>query len=170
MTAAPRPSVLADHLERVAAHLRKRGDKTTELAELFAARGFPTNVGGAGARSSDSTSSVEREAIDAHSEWHDIDDLEAQLRRALWKAALDWQAIEAKLWSHASDDDPIPIGRGACQACGKFCKGDGGNDRLRSGFCNNCTQRWRRYRIAYPWATRSDFVTDTKREQRATGT
>ena len=173
MTQAPPPATLAKFLRQVANQLETHGDKASELAALLAARGYPTGGSGDGSRSSDSTSSTERAALVGapngdgpwhEGEWDDADTKLARYRRALWVAALDYQALHANVCAHASDDDPIPIGRGECQACGKFCKGDGGNDRLRSGLCNGCTQRWRRYRLTYPNAMRSDFITDTKRE------
>lgn len=164
VTQAPPPATLATYLHRIATHLETKGDRALDLATLLAARGYPTGGNGNGSRTLAESSSTERAAL-AGAVWDGIDEQIRLDMRTLWTTALHLEANLARVLAHASDDDPIPIGRGECQACGRFCKGDGTNDRLRSGFCHPCTGRWRRYRVAYPTATRSDFITDTKREQ-----
>lgn len=153
----PHPDVLADHLENVARHLRVGGTQALEAARLLAARGYPSSTLGTGARSSSDSTSTERAALDP-GPWAGIDDELAHAIRAAWKATLELDSYVARLLAHASDDDPIPAGRGHCQACEAFCKGDGENDRLRSGFCHACSMAWARWRGRRPYGARSDFT------------
>lgn len=177
MTSAPPPATLAKYLRRIASQLEDHGDQALDMARLLAARGYPTGGNGNGSRSSSTSSSTERAALDS-GEWDGIDDTILHLRRNLWSTALDLEAAHVKVLAHTPVCDhpkgqrkcancpPLSVGRGECMACGHHCEGDGHNDRLRAGLCNNCTQRWRRYHTTHPYAMRSDFITDTKREQR----
>ncbi len=192
MTNAPPPATLAAFLRQVANQLESHGDRALDLADLLAARGYPTG-GPGGGRSSDTTSSTERAALvcapedpngwhgDAQrwrdGEWDDIDHKLRTAARTVWVAALDLQHDLTRILAHTPICDhlrgkrmcdacpPLSVGRGQCMACDHFCEGDGRNDRLRAGLCHPCNGRWRRYRTAYPKATRSDFITDTKRQR-----
>lgn len=176
MTQAPPPETLAKYLRRIANQLEDHGEQALDMAKLLAARGWPTGGSGNGGRSATTSSSTELAALD-DGQWDGIDDRILRLRRQLWSTALDLEAAHIKVLAHTPVCDhpkgqrkcancpPLSVGRGNCMACGHFCEGDGGNDRLRAGLCHNCNGRWGRYRNAYPNATRSDFITDTKREQ-----
>lgn len=186
MTNAPPPETLAKFLRQVANQLENHGERSLDLADLLATRGYP-NGGYDGGRSSNTTSSTERAALtgapeDLTERWHagEWDDIDRKLRRGMrtiWVAALDLQHDLTRVLAHTPACEhprgkrmceacpPLSVGRGQCMACDHFCEGDGHNDRLRAGLCHNCTGRWRRYRTAYPNATRSDFITDTKRER-----
>lgn len=163
----PGPKVMAQYLRRVAAQLEDRGDKAVELSKLLGSRGYPTG-GSGGPRSSDTTSSTERAALSPDG-WVGIDDQLAIAFRAMWHHVTLAEHTMSHVLAHSSDADPIPVGRGHCDACDTFCIGDGGNNRLRGGLCHRCTEALRRYLRRYPNATRSDFITDTRRDQRDRG-
>ncbi len=156
------PDVLADHLETVARHLRTGGTQAIQAAHTLAARGYPSSTLGTGPRSTSDTTSTERAALDPDP-WAGIDDTLAHLVRRAWKATLDLDSLVVRLLAHASDDDPIPAGRGHCQACETFCIGDGQNDRLRDGFCHPCRSAWDRWRRGHPLGLRPDFIRHRRR-------
>ena len=164
----PTPAVIAAYLKRIASLIEHRGDQAITTARLLADRGYPTGNSAGGGRSSDTTSSTERAALDG-SAWTDVDATVALALRGVWHHATEVEHAFAKVLAHASDDDPLPVGRGHCQACTHFCKGDGENDRLRDGLCHACKSAKTRYLRRNPYATHSDFVTARKRDQRDHG-
>lgn len=140
-------------------------------AEILAARGFPSGTLGAGARSSDTTSSTERAIGLAAGEttplvppdpsFVGIDEKLARHMRLIWAAVTEAAGLVGVVNSHAPDDDPIPAGTGHCECCEKFCRPDGSKDpdnRLRSGLCPACHQAWLRWRRDKPEAMRPDFI------------
>jgi hypothetical protein len=50
----------------------------------------------------------------------------------------------ANVLHHATDIDPVPVGTGECQACGRFCRPTDKRPgfRLRSGLCPSCFNAW----------------------------
>lgn len=153
----PQPSQLATYLHRLATTLDTSGDTAITRARSLAERGYPAGTLGSGSRSSDTTSSTERAALNPNP-WAGVDDDLARALRRLWADATIVEGLVDRILAHASDDDPIPAGRGHCQACEAFCKGDGENDRLRSGFCHACSMAWARWRGRRPYGARSDFT------------
>ncbi len=152
------PDVLADHLETVARHLRTGGTQAIQAAHTLAARGYPSSTLGTGPRSTSDNTSTERAALNPDP-WAGIDEHLARACLNAFRTTLNLDSFIARLLAHASDDDPIPAGRGHCQACETFCKGDGTNDRLRSGLCHACVMAWHRWRVGQPApALRSDFI------------
>lgn len=163
----PEPKVIAAYLKRIATQLEARGDTAVTTAGLLADRGYPASSNG-GSRSSDTTSSTERAALNPDG-WTGISDELAQAMRGLWHQATQVEHLLAKVLAHASGADPIPVGRGNCAACDHFCTGDGGNDRLRNLLCHTCTSAYSRWRKYNPYGTKSDFITMTKRDRRDHG-
>lgn len=127
--------------------------------ERLAARGWPTSTTGdqTGIRTHTNTSPVETTAT-THDPYGRLSDNLALHLARLRAEALAVLAIAAVIDSHADDNDPIPAGRGHCQACETFCIGDGSNDRLRSGLCHACATALTRWRPAHQHAARSDFI------------
>ena len=161
VTAHPEPAVIATHLRRLAALLDDRGTAAINTAHLLADRGYPTNTAG-GPRSSDTTSSTERAALNPHP-WTNVDrNLHATLTQ-LWHNLGDTEGLLTRLLAHAPDDDPIPVGRGHCAACNTFCTGDGDNDRLRSKLCHPCNSALTRWRTNNPNSLYPDFIRHRRR-------
>ena len=134
-------------------------------AQTWATTGYPQGTlgDGTGSRSSDSTSSTERHALTL---------TPAPTHLARWDAAitaLDTAAITlhnllVELGYDPTNpqkpvtlDDRVAVGRGNCARCDRFCIGDGETNRLRSGFCHRCYQRWLRWRATNGGNT-TDFI------------
>ncbi len=158
----PHPDVLANHLETVARHLRTSGTQAIEAARTLAARGYPTTTLGNGTRSTSDNTSTERAALNPDP-WAGIDDTLAATVCHAWHTTLELDSLLTRLLAHAPDHDPIPAGRGHCQACETFCIGDGQNDRLRDGFCHPCRSAWDRWRRGHPLGLRPDFIRHRRR-------
>lgn len=131
-------NILTD-TERVIA---AKGPTAVNLAPQLEARGWPSGTLGTGARSSDPTTSVERDTIlrDEHPDtkrWDGITALLDLQLRELEKAARLVQITIAQVTAHASDQDRP--NRSVCVACGKSVDG-----YLRRGLCNPCNLRLRR--------------------------
>jgi hypothetical protein len=169
--AHPKPSTIADQLDQVARHttglahqIRAVAPQAIAQAAILAARGYPTSTLGNGARTTSQNTSTERAALDPDT-WAGVDDQLAALLRRAWltstqldQVAAELSGLMVRILAHAGDDDPIPAGRGHCLACETFCIGDGGNDRLRDGFCHPCTTAWSRWRVRQPMGARSDYI------------
>jgi hypothetical protein len=168
---------LAHHLHDVARVIEEHGRHDgrranvatcrclTCRAALLAARGWPAGGSGSGPRSSDATSTTER-AAGALSDtrqlappvFADVDEHLAKLLRMLWLTGLQLQRTAANVLSHAPDDDPVPAGSGPCQRCPHVCRPDRKEgDRLRSGYCPTCYERWKYLRRLDPTLERSAF-------------
>jgi hypothetical protein len=167
---------LAHHLREVAGLLEEHGrhDRrrsnvgtcrcVTCAAELLAARGWPAAASGTGPRSSDPTSSTER-AAGTLSETRElspplftgVDEQLSKHLRLIWLTGLNVQRTVTNILAHAPDDDPVPAGSGSCRRCEHFCRPDKDqNDRIRSGYCRTCYNRW--YYLGRP--DRSSFEAD----------
>lgn len=140
---APHPSVIANLLTQTAQQLRDQGEQARRMATVLAARGYPTATLGNGSRSSDTTTSTERAALDPNP-WANVDDDLTRLERHLWHTALTYQTVATRILAHASDDDPIPAGTGSCARCTKFCRPDDTRpeNRIKAGLCPRCYQTW----------------------------
>lgn len=142
----PKPAVLANHLDTLAKIVRADGDRVRNLAAILAARGWPSATLGNGARSSDTTSSTERAALDPDP-WIEIDEILARTERVLWVSAVQVSDMYARIMAHDSDDDPVPGGTGPCvlKTCEHFCNPrKDPEDRLKRGLCPIHYARWRR--------------------------
>jgi hypothetical protein len=140
------PHALAAAAERVADRLRNHGDAAIAMASVLAARGFAAStLGDGGSRSTDATSSTERAGTrDFRDPWDSIDRSLATALSNLDRAATEADRLLADILSHAEDLDPVPVGTGECQACGRFVRPDRtrpGN-RLRAGLCPSDYQAW----------------------------
>jgi hypothetical protein len=143
----PKPAVLANQLEALAKLLRDNGETPRVLADILASRGWPAATLGNGARSSDTTSSTERAAIDPD-QWVAVDDQLARTERLLWATANRVYGLHVRIMAQAPGDDPIPAGTGSCTipTCEHFCNPrKKPHDRLRRGFCPNHYNRWLTY-------------------------
>jgi hypothetical protein len=163
--------MLAAYLRRLADRLDTDGGRAMDMAEVLAARGYPASTGGSGARSSDTTSSTERAALQAApkdrgepwrpGDWENADRRLAAGLRALQTAALDVEAGLDTVLAHGSTADKVPAGTGYCD-CGADCGPDrktptfcsprqnGDSDRLKSGLAPNCYRRYVRWKDAQP--------------------
>lgn len=161
---------LADILERVPAHDRRKADVglcgcLECTAELLAARGYPSSTLGSGSRSSDTTSSTERAAGVATGRlprYVDLDVTLAARLRTLRYTADEVAALVRELRSHERadlSDDPTPAGTGSCVACGEFVRpGTDPDRRLRSGLGPACHSSYMRWQKTHPHSSRSDFI------------
>lgn len=150
----PPPRELASQVRGFLRLLESDGLRALTAAEHFAARGWPTGtLGDGGSRGNAELTSVESAVIgrtpkaeDPHRSTEippgpfDNADLKlAQLLRMLWQTTTSLQRHMVDLLAHAEDLDAIPVGRGECACCGKFCDpAKDSNDRLRSNLCNAC--------------------------------
>lgn len=171
MTNAPRPTVLAGYLERLAKQLRDRGDYATEMAHHLAARGYPAGNGD-GRRSSDTTSSTERAGTTEPNKWVATVDELAEDMRKLWYHATRVDSAMSRILAHATTDDQVPVGTGACyltKLCEEFCRPTlkDPDNRLREGLGPACWQAWLRYRSANPGCTRQQFLDHRRSTLRA---
>ncbi len=169
MTLHPSPKQLAAYLHRLADRLDSDGGRALEMAELLAARGYPANTAGNGARSSDTTSTTERAALHGApndrgdpwrpDDWEDADRRMAGNLRALHNTALTVEAGIDTVLAHGSTADPLPPGTGYC-TCGGDCGGrnptfcaprqNGPSDRLKVGLAPNCYKRFLRWQETHP--------------------
>jgi hypothetical protein len=142
----PTPLVLARSLRQLADRLDDEGERAMRRAPILAARGWPVSVNGSeGGRSSDPTSSTERAALNPGP----FDGIDYRMRTQLSNLAVSVVLLHASLdtvLTHASDDDPVPVGTGRCLRCDRFCRPDARNphNRIRAGFCPACDTGWRR--------------------------
>lgn len=136
--------------------------------DRLAARGWPTSVvgDGSGVRGTTPTSSTERAAT-VRDPFGIINQRLAMHLSQIWGNALAVLAIAAVVDSHASDDDPVRPGQGACGCgCGHMCKPDRNpEDRLRSGLAPTCYRRWLRWRSAYPGHSITEYIAACYRER-----
>lgn len=164
----PDPDDLAHQLETLARTLRAHGNRRLDLARALAATGYPSNTLGTGARSSDPTSTTEREALtDRPNRFAHIDQVYAHRLTDLARACRELSQVDALVAQHAADIDPIPAGSGECQACGKVVRHNPlkrDNDRLRAGLCRSDYDRWDRHRKANPTAHQPDWIRFRRRE------
>lgn len=151
----PAPRELGREVRRLAQLLD--GDLATALrvAPLLAARGWPGATLGDGARSSDTTTSVERAAgvtqdvkpTDIRTaRFTNVDRRLASLLAVIHQATTEVTRIAGDVLAHASDVDLIPPGTGGCQCCSRFCRptAEQPDNRLRAGFCPACWKAWGR--------------------------
>jgi hypothetical protein len=148
MNPTPTPKDLAARLRMAAAMLDAQGKHAVRLAPELAARGYPSStLGDGGARGTTPGSSVERAALNADPtrRFVAVDvRLYAQFR-TLWMLCNALESTVAAIVVHASDEDPLPAGSGACQCCDRMCRPDAKpGDRLRAGYCPACYEAWRR--------------------------
>lgn len=137
-------------------------------SDRLAARGWPASVtgDGSGVRSTSTSSPTERAA-----EWTDpFADANDRLAVYLTRMRTDLLAvlaIAAIVDSHASDNDVVPPGSGACQCgCGHICNPrKDPEDRLKSKLAPSCHRRFVRWRNEYPGVTVSDYVDACYRER-----
>lgn len=146
----PPPHDIADQLEALAKTIRKHATRAIDLAHQLASRGYPAGtLGDGGSRSSDTTSSTERNGNpDLPSYWHGVDGRYAQALHDLHNLTGRANRLTLELVAHADDIDPTPAGTGACRACNRVCRPDAqrpGN-RLVAGLCPTCYKAWQRYR------------------------
>jgi hypothetical protein len=135
----PSPGNLAEDLRATAQSLYEQGTRAVDMIAVLAARGWAAStLGDGGSRGTDATSSPEREAlVDFHNPWVGADVSFAQDLHDLAKLHTKVNNKIAAALRHAQDLDPVPVGTGECQACGRFCrpnKTHPGN-RLRAGLC-----------------------------------
>lgn len=129
-------------------------------ARTWSHHGYPTGTlgDGTGSRTADPTSSTERAALNPP-RYRDLLARWDAAVLALTSAAIDLNNLVALLNATAVDDsDPIAVGRGNCLRCEKFCIGDGGNNRLRSGLCHPCHMGFRRWRALNPDGNTADYI------------
>lgn len=144
------PKALAESSHRVGDRLHNRGDAAIHLASLLAAKGYPTSTGSdGGPRSTDPTSSTERaaqRAIEWKDRWEGVDHRLATALSDLDRANTKADALIMEILQHAEDLDPVPVGTGECQACGRFCRPDKAKpgNRLRAGLCPTDYRAWLR--------------------------
>lgn len=130
-------------------------------AHLLAEHGYPAGTLGNGPRSSDSTSSTERNATLTTNPFAGIDQELARLLRVAWHTGLRIQTCVDRIVAHAPDDDPVPAGTGPCtiRTCDHVCRPRRNpDDRLRSGLCPTCWAAWQRHLVK----NRSALLTDWK--------
>lgn len=136
-------------LRQLVDRLDDQGDKAVRRAFELAARGYPASTNGnEGGRSSDSTSSTERAALNP-SRFDDIDGrLSAHLRMCAYFAKLTHDNLNV-IMSQGSDEDYVRPGTGKCQVegCEHICNPEKNqHDRLKLGrFCPRCYKRWDRW-------------------------
>lgn len=143
----PEPSVLADHLRRVADLIEGMGPRATAQAAMLSAVGWPPGTMGVdGSRSADQTSSTERAALTPHP--FDRVDVElSQQLRLMWLTGVQLQGTISRIMAHATTEDMVLAGTGEClvRGCGHFCNPrKKGEDRLRAGFCPAHYRAWLR--------------------------
>jgi len=166
----PAPTVIANQLEALAKQLRVNGDQAKLWATVLAARGYPSATLGNGARSSDTTTTVER-AVGLSGDtgpltppdgpWNGVDGDLARYLRLLWLTASQVDVLMVRLLAHASDDDPIPPGTGPCtyKGCEHFCNPrKNPNDRIKRGYCPAHFLRW--WRLGQPDRTQFEQTGD----------
>ena len=165
----PSTRSIARTLRDVARLLDADGPKAETAARTLAARGFPTGTlgDGTGSRSTSSSTSTERAAhVDdpqlRPGDYDGADQRLATLLRLAWQTCLTLQTTIPDLLAHAEDLDPVPVGTGFCECCGRFCRPseDKPNERLRSGFCNACRMAWTRALAEAPLTgvNRADWI------------
>jgi hypothetical protein len=163
----PSPPTLVRYLRHMADVIDDQGQKAIDQAHLLSARGWPSSTSGAAVISSgNGSSSTERAALNPNP-FDGLGDQLARELRAAWKALLDVEGTMARVMSHASDDDPIPVGTGHCLRCETFCRPDDQrpHNRIRSGFCPACDTAWRR--AGKP--DRGEFIRSYEPPRQATG-
>lgn len=175
MTTAPPPQTLAKFLRQVANQLDSHGDRALTMAKLLASRGFPSGGSGNGTPGGgNGSSSTENGALTDPGKWDGIDETLTTRMRKVWSDALDLQSTLVKVMSHASDQDPTPVGTGICHCkplhpggpgCDATCRPSkkNPNNRLRSGLCPSCWQAWLRWRAA-TGGPRHEFITHRRNE------
>jgi len=159
----PKPAIIARNLRQVADQLDDTGDKAIRIANLLAARGWPTSTTGTdGGRSSDHTSSTERAVINP-GPYDDIDGRLARQLRLLWATTVHIQGTLVDILAQASDEDPVPPGTGTCLRCQKFVRPDSRrpHNRIQAAFCPACYRRW--VRLGRP--ERSTYIRTDNEDQ-----
>lgn len=137
---------IIENLRASADEVSAHGARAIALARELAAVGYAAStLGDGGSRGTDDTSSTERAAglggpLDAKprpNRWRGVDARLARAYTTADRAAKDLKTLVADIVQHAEDLDPIPVGTGECQACGRFCRPDKDRpgNRLRSGLC-----------------------------------
>lgn len=148
-------------------------------AKLLASRGLPAStLGGSGGRSSDTTSSTERNAGLTGPDgdltpprFAGVDEKLAELVAVLHLSAGELSSMARTISAHASDEDAVRPGQGPCgDGCGHVCKPwKDPEDRLRSNLAPKCYRAWLRWRAEYTEQygplTVADFVTARRRER-----
>lgn len=141
----PQPPIIARNLRQLADQLDDTGQRAIYQAAVLATRGWPhtTTLDNNSSRSSDSTSSTERSALEP-GPYDNIDNRLARQLRLMWAATMQLQATLITILSQASDDDPVPAGTGKCLRCNKFVRPDGKrpHNRIQAGWCPACYRRW----------------------------
>ena len=147
-TRTPALSDIAERAERVAKLCRRNGPAILKMAELLAARGWPTStLGDGGSRGvGDGLTSTER-AADNPGPWADADVQLAAATVTLDRALAAWAVAAGNILAHgdieATERHNRQPGSGPCMACTRDVPGRE-NDRLRAGFCGACRKRWER--------------------------
>lgn len=163
----PSPMQLATHLRDLAKMLDMQGGLALDRASLLASRGYPASVGGNGPRSSDTTSSTERAALNTHP-WDGIDERITNLMTTIQTNGIDLKGLLSNVLAHADDNDPLPPGTGYC-ACGceHYCspRQNGDEDRLKNLLAPSCHRAFLRWRVTTgnPSASSADYCTAMRR-------
>lgn len=182
----PSPKQVAGYLRRLADKLDQHGGRAWEMVDLLASSGLAATVIGAGSRSSDTTSSTERAALDGAptqpangdqwrtNTWVETDKrMDAELR-LLWRAGLAVEATIDKALAHGTTADQLPPGTGEC-TCGDNCgldgkspwfcspRQNGPSDRLVTGLAPKCYKRFSRWRETHPEGTVAEWKHATRR-------
>lgn len=154
----PHLDVIAKQIRHVADILDDEGHRAVQRAAILAARGYPASTGG-GPRSSDTTSSTERAALDPHP-WAALDETLAKHLRVIWHASLRLAETIIQVNSHAPDNDELPPGTGVCKACGLLVRPTAKrpNHRIVTGLCPADYRAWDRWRKQYPACTMDQFL------------
>lgn len=148
----PAPAVIEAQMNKTSDRVRRDGARAIELARNLASTGYPSStLGDGGSRGSDDTSSTERAAGVLNqrpmvNRWADADRRLAAAFAVAHKANQQLEHEIANIVAHAADLDPVPVGTGECQACGRFCRPDKDRpgNRLRSGLCPTDYRAWLR--------------------------
>lgn len=147
---------LAKEVRQLAQLLEGDLGTAIRVAPLLAAKGWPgSTLGDGGARSTDSTTSVERAAGTLQevkptdirdARFANVDRRLAALLAVIHQATTEVSRLASDVLAHADDVDLIPPGTGGCQCCSRFCRPDAEHpdNRLRAGFCPACWKAWER--------------------------
>ena len=150
----PKPDVIANNLDHLAATLRRDAGRAIDAASVLAARGWAAGTLGDGGGRSGATIEADGERIPVtsveaaalhHDRWSDVDQRLAKLLRILWATTVQLETTIADVLAHADDADELPAASGTCQACGKVVRSDGRRpEYLRAGLCDACRKHWQR--------------------------
>lgn len=133
-------------------------------ARTWTETGYPTTTlaDGTSSRPADHTSSTERQALTLYPAPTHLTRWDAAMT-ALDLATITVHNLLVELGYDPTNPQATPkldtrhAGQGNCRRCDTYCMGDGETNRLRTGLCHRCYQRWLRWRATNGGNT-TDFI------------